>query len=234
MTIRILVVEDEPVIARRLVRLLGDILDEPGRVINTARSLDDARSMLTQGGYDVLCLDLNLNGRDGFKLLASAVAGPQQTIVVSANTDRALEAFDYGVVDFVPKPFDRERLQKALSRITATDRPESQRASYLTFRHGNRTQVVQVDHIRAIHGADNYAEVELDDGRKLLHDKTLERLEVLLPAKFMRVHRSHILNLERITDLENLPGSRYRARLDNGQSVSVSRARIQDLRNRFR
>lgn len=234
MTMRVLVVEDEPVIARRLVRLLGEILQEPGRVINTARSLNEAHAVLAQARYNVLCLDLNLHGRDGFELLASAVAGPHQTIVVSANTDRALEAFEYGVVDFVPKPFDRDRLEKALARVSATDRPESQRARVLSFRDGSRTRVIKVEQVRAIHGADNYAEVELDDGRRLLHDKTLDQLEGLLPRQFRRVHRSHILNLERIVGLENRPGSRYRARLDSGEGVPVSRSRIRQLRDFLR
>lgn len=233
MIMRVLVVEDEPVIARRLVRLLGEILEQPGRAIDAADSLDEAQTLLKQGRYDVLCLDLNLHGRDGFDLLASAVSGSHHTIVVSANTDRALEAFEYGVIDFVPKPFDRERLEKALSRVSATDRPESRRARVLTFRDGGRTRVVRVERIRAIHGADNYAEVELDDGLRLLHDKTLDQLEGLLPGRFKRVHRSHIVDFQRITGLENLPGSRYRARLDSGECVPVSRTRIRHLRGCF-
>lgn len=227
---RVLVVEDEPVIARRLVRLLGEILEPPGRVIDAARSFEEAQACLQQSRYDVLCLDLNLHGRNGFELLASAVAGPHQTIVISANTDRALEAFEYGVIDFVPKPFDRERLEKALSRVSVTDRPQEQRAKVLTFREGNRTRVVSVERVRAIHGADNYAEVELDDGLRLLHDKTLDQLEGLLPERYQRVHRSHIVDLQRIVGLENLPGSRYRARLDSGEFIPVSRTRIGRLR----
>jgi len=234
MNMRVLVVEDEPVIARRLIRLLGEILEQPGRIIDAAVSLDEAQTLLKRGRYDVLCLDLNLHGRDGFDLLASAVAGPHQTIVVSANTDRALEAFEYGVVDFVAKPFDRERVEKALARVSATDRPEERRAKVLVFRQGNRTRLVKVEQVRAIHGADNYAEVELDNGLRLLHDKTLNQLERLLPGRFRRVHRSHILNIERIVGLENRPGSRYRARLDSGESVPVSRARIRQLREALR
>lgn len=230
---RILVVEDEPVVARRLVRLLEAILGPAGCTIHSAVSLGEAQEMIAGSAYDLLCLDLNLHGRDGFDLLASAVAGPHQTIVVSANTDRALEAFEYGVIDFVPKPFGRERLEKALARLKNFQPPEDQRARYLAFRHGARTEVIEVECIRAIHGADNYAEVELTDGRHLYHDKTLDKLERLLPSNFERVHRSHIVNLGNITALESLPGSRYRARLDNGESVSVSRGRINNLRKRL-
>ena len=230
---RILVVEDEPAVARRLVRLLEEIVAAPGRAIHSAASLDQAYEHMAASPYEILCLDLNLHGRDGFDLLASAVAGPYQTIVVSANTDRALEAFEYGVIDFVPKPFGRERLEKALHRLRASQIPEEQRARYLAFRHGNRTEVVEVERVRAIHGADNYAEVELTDGRRLYHDKTLEKLQRVLPSAFERVHRSHIVNLDKVIGLESLPGSRYRARLDSGESLPVSRNRIGDLRKRL-
>lgn len=230
---RVLVVEDEPVVAKRLVRLLGEILDGKEGTIDTATSLDQAQERLTGVVYDVLCLDLNLHGRDGFDLLASAVAGPHQTVVVSANTDRAMEAFEYGVIDFVPKPFGRKRLEKALSRMAGARVPEEQRTRYLAFRHGMRTEVVEVERVRAVHGADNYAEVELTDGRRLYHDKTLDKLEALLPLNFERVHRSHIVNLDHVAQLENLPGSRYRARLNGGGLVPVSRARIKELRRRL-
>ncbi len=233
MSMRILVVEDEPVIARRLLRLLGEILQQPAGSIDSARSFDMAQTMLQHNHYDLLCLDLNLHGQDGFDLLATAVAGRHQTIVISANTDRALTAFEYGVVDFVPKPFDRERLAQALSRVSATHRPQSLRARVLTFRDGNRTRIFKVECIRAIHGADNYAEVELEDGRRLLHDKSLDQLEEMLPARFHRVHRSHIVDLARIVGLENLPGSRYRAHLDSGEFVPVSRSRIRKLRDQL-
>lgn len=230
---RILVVEDEPVVARRLVRLLEEILEGQDRNIDTATSLDEAHERMTGTAYDVLCLDLNLHGRDGFDLLASAVAGPHQTIVVSANTDRALEAFEYGVIDFVPKPFGRERLKKALDRLRGTRVPKEQRVRYLAFRHGTRTEVVEVERIRAIHGADNYAEVELTDGRCLYHDKTLDKLQVLLPSNFERVHRSHIVNLKHVVAIESLPGSRYRASLDSGETVPISRTRVRELRKRL-
>lgn len=230
---RILVVEDEPVVAKRLVRLLEEILEGQDRNIDTATSLDQAHERMTDAAYDVLCLDLNLHGQDGFDLLASAVAGPHQTIVVSANNDRALEAFEYGVIDFVPKPFGRERLKKALARLRGTRVPEEQRARYLAFRHGARTEVVELERIRAVHGADNYAEVELTDGRRLYHDKTLDKLEGLLPSNFERVHRSHIVNLKHVVGIESLTGSRYRAGLDSGETVPISRTRVRELRKRL-
>ena len=93
MSLRILIVEDEPIVAQRLSRLLGAALGAPAAALDTAVNLTAARERLAVSRYDALFLDLNLRGRDGFELLADAVAEAPQTVVVSANTDRALEAF---------------------------------------------------------------------------------------------------------------------------------------------
>src|SRR3546814_13063742 len=100
---------------------------------------------------DVRLLDLNLHGRDGFDLLKRAVAGSFDTIVVSANTDRALEAFEYGVVDFVPKPFTEARLSQAFERRLAK-RDEGEAIRYLVVRHAGKLERIRIDDIRVIHG----------------------------------------------------------------------------------
>src|SRR5688572_16580366 len=116
---RILIAEDESVIARRLERMVKEILGERAGSVAVKESLADAGEYLFEKPIDLLLLDLNLNGEDGYDLLKLAAAGSFQTIVVSANSDRALEAFQYGVLDFVPKPFDLERLKRALDRAGA-------------------------------------------------------------------------------------------------------------------
>ncbi|MEO1370054.1 MAG: response regulator, partial [Acidobacteriota bacterium] len=101
-----MIVEDEALVARRLRRLLVDILGADRVEILWSPDLPDARRRLADGTrIDALFLDLNLNGRDGFDLLSEAVAGRFETIVVSAHAERAIEAFEYGVLDFIAKPF---------------------------------------------------------------------------------------------------------------------------------
>lgn len=80
-------------------------------------NLEDAQDSLVSQPVDVMFLDLNLHGKDGFLLLHEQLVQPFHTIVVSANTDRALEAFELGVLDFVGKPFTQERIDKALQRF---------------------------------------------------------------------------------------------------------------------
>ena len=115
---RVVVVEDEEVAAGRLIRLLGGILGGDLRSITHKTTLEEAREHLADHPVDLLLLDLNLHGRDGFRLLGEAAAGSFQTIIVSARHEKALRAFEYGVTDFVAKPYDENRLRQAIQRVT--------------------------------------------------------------------------------------------------------------------
>lgn len=225
---RALVVEDEAMVARRLIRLLGKILG-PGARLEHRRTFEAARAYLERHPIDLLFLDLDLEGLDGFDLLTEATAGSFDTVVVSARHDRALEAFEHGVADFVPKPYSEERLARAVSR-TRPAAGRRQRLRYLSVRVGSRLRSVPIDRIVFLQGADDYVELHCDDGETHLHAKTLTALEALLPSPFVRVHRSFIVRLDRVEALESAPGSRYRLILHDGREVPVSRGRVQALR----
>lgn len=228
---RILIVEDETIVAHRLARLLSELLGKRIRNITIQKSHQEAASALRDETPDVLFLDLNLNGRDGFELLTHAVSCSFHVIVVSANVDRALEAFEYGVLDFVPKPFSAKRLRKALERIDKTGGKAEHRARHLSVRIGDAVELIPLESVASIQGADNYSEIICINGRRLLHQKTLSRLETLLPDDFIRVHRSHIVNLHHAGALHSSEGSRYELTLSDGRSVPVGRTRVKTLRD---
>jgi DNA-binding LytR/AlgR family response regulator len=228
---RVVIVEDEIVVARRLERLVREALGEALEHVDLCIDLGVAVKALDRGEGAVLLLDLDLGGRDGFELLRRAVAEPFQTVVVSANTDRAVEAFELGVVDFVPKPFTLERIAKALQRVR-NGRREA-RAAYLAVTLAGRVDLVAVDSVLAIHGADDYSELETADGGRHLHKKTLSQLESLLPPEFARVHRSHIVNLRHAKGLASESGARRVVILSNGTAVPVGRAYGERLRKRM-
>lgn len=221
---RIAIVEDEAIVARRLERMVREI-------VGSAASIEVAASHAAADGIlrrplDLLFLDLNLNGRDGFSLLESAAAAAFQTIVVSAHHDQALRAFEYGVTDFVPKPWSVERLRTAIQR--ATSRDPGARATKLVIRKGKELRSVEASQITFIRGADDYAELHLADGSVHLHEKPLVALEALLPDGFVRVHRSYIANLARVR------GMRARAlTLEDDSVVPIGRAYRDALRARI-
>jgi DNA-binding LytR/AlgR family response regulator len=227
---RVLIIEDEPLIARRLERFCREILGDRLETLRVAAEFDDAGARLDREPVDVVLLDLNLNGRDGLELLKAGVAGSFHTIIVSACTEQALKAFEFGVIDFVPKPFTRERLAQALARVTERHGRAAGAAKYLAVRKHGRVELVPVDRVLFVQGAGAYAELVLDDGTRELHDKTLDGVHALLPPVFARIHKSYVVRLSAVKALHVQEGSHYEAELRNGLRLPVGRTRYRELR----
>ncbi|WP_046245621.1 LytR/AlgR family response regulator transcription factor [Hymenobacter terrenus] len=228
---RIVVVEDEALIANRIVRFTRELLG--GRVSSLVvhATLESATAHVLDHPIDLLILDLNLNGRDGFELLRQAVAGAFHTLIVSANTHRAIEAFEYGVLDFVPKPFDATRLQKAFDRFERAEQSGSHPLKYLAVRRRNTLKLVDVADVLFIQGANIYSELYLRDGSVELHDKPLHRLLDILPTSFLRVHKSYLVSIPAVQHVVSHGSSKYELVLYNGTMLPVSRERYKELKS---
>lgn len=225
----ILIVEDERVAARRLERLTREILGTKIHSIHCLESLPDSELFITNRQVDVLILDLNLNGKDGFHLLQSAVAESFQTIIVSANTDRAIEAYEYGVVDFVPKPFDKDRLIKAFERLERMKQNRSHAVKVLVTRNQGMIQIIPVHKVKYLKGAGDYVEIHLKDNSFVLHNKSLEALINLLPPSFIRIHKSYIADLNLIENVNIYGGGKYECILHDGTALPVSRTKYKEV-----
>jgi len=230
---RIVVVEDERVAARRLERLIREIVGDRLTAIASFESLSDAQYYVANHPVDVLFLDLNLQGKDGFELLKSAVSEPFQTIIVSANSDRAIEAYEYGVLDFIPKPFEKERLQRAFGRLEHSQMRIEHAAKVIVVKNQGRLQLIPVELIQYLQGAGDYAEIHLQDGSIVLHNKSLEALTKILPETFIRIHKSYIADLGQIGDFYIYGGGKYECKLKNGTLLPVSRTRYKELMEYF-
>lgn len=226
--LRILTLEDEPIIASRIERLCHEILGQRVKMLTLCETKAEAIKAFNDDAYDLLLLDLNLNGEDGFDILRLAAAAPSQTIVISAYKDRASEAFDFGVIDFVAKPFDKERLSLALRRFDAGS-PREQHLRYISFRRAGRADIAALSDVLFFAGADKYSEVHLRDGAIKLHDKSLSQFEKILPPAFRRIHKSYIVRLSEIDRLETEKGSRYFAVLSSGERLPVGRTRFPEF-----
>ena len=226
---RILIVEDEILVRQRLLRLADEITGQRAR-FDAVGTLEDADEYLRKRAYDGLLLDLNLEGEDGFVLLQRALAGAHHTVVVSAHSDRAMEAFALGVLDFVPKPFSRERLALALERLlgAAKFRPGSTR--WLAVWRAQSTAMVSVAEVLYARAAGESSELVMRNGRTELHDKSLQRLSELLPPDFFRCHRSYLVNLSAIREFKAFAGSKYRLLLEDGTELPVGRSHVARLR----
>jgi two-component system response regulator LytT len=230
---KLLIVEDEPLLAQRLERFCREILGEKLESLRVANLLSEASARLDEAPIDLLLLDLNLHGRDGMELLQAAVARSFHTVIVSANTEQALRAFEFGVIDFVPKPFAKERLAQALARVTERDGRAAGAAKFLAVKKYGKVELIEIDRVLYVEGAGAYAELVLDDGKRELHDKTLEKLHALLPPGFERIHKSYIVRWSAVKALHAQEGSHYEAELRNGVRLSVGRTRYKELREKL-
>ncbi|MEQ9467413.1 MAG: LytTR family DNA-binding domain-containing protein [Ekhidna sp.] len=229
----ILIVEDEARIASRLERMTRDILGDRLQSLMHIETLHEAMEFLEKNPLDIVLLDLNLNGESGFDLLKSVVAGSFHTIIVSAYKEKAIAAFEYGVLDFVPKPFNKERLEQAFSRAIGKDNKAINPARFLAVKKRNRIQIIPIEHVLYIKGAGSYTELYLTDGSKELHDKSLEKLEQLLAYLFERVHRSYLVKASEVKEIAVKTGSKYLAVLKNGVQIPVGRTKYKSLKAKW-
>jgi len=229
---RVLIVEDEPPIAEYIEESVRSILGSALRSLRTALSLEDASRYLEENVIDLCLLDLNLSGEDGFTLLKEAVSRPFLTIVISAHTDRALQAFDYGVIDFLPKPFALDRLRRSLERLLCRN-PQPGRARYLVSRKRNQNVLLSVEDILFLKAARYLVEAHRKDGRVDLLEKSLDGLEWILPENFARIHRSYIANLDQVAAYEHAGANVYRVRMKGGVLLPLSRSRYPLLNKIF-
>ena len=228
---RVFIIEDEPVIAQRLERLLRAAATDVLFEIDKYATFEAAQLALKHHSVDVVFLDLNLNGKDGFDLVKDAVAGAFHTVVVSAHTERALEAFEIGVLDFIGKPFNAERIGKTMARIQGAR--ASHPAATLTVRSAGRLDLVSVADIAFVRAAGSYAELVLRDGSVRVHSKSLDRLLDILPPSFERIHRSYLARLADIVQVRVREGSRYSAVLNSGEILPIGRTRVETIKARL-
>ena len=228
-----MIVEDETRIARRIERMTREILGADLRSLTHINTLEEATTFIEKHSLDLVLLDLNLNAANGFDLLTTAVSGAFHTIVVSAYKDQAINAFEHGVLDFVPKPFNQERLAQAFDRFHAKAVTAKSMVKYLAVKKRQRVELVRIEDLVYIKGAGAYAELFLSDGRKELHDKSLEKLEQLLAPDFERVHKSYLVKMTEVKGFIVQTGSKYSAELKSGERIPVGRTKYKDLKEKW-
>lgn len=221
---KLLIVEDEDLIAQRLARLSRQIVGHNLGQLTVLPTLEAAQLYLKSNTIDLLLLDLNLNGKDGFQLLKNLAAHAFHTVIVSAYTEKAIEAYEFGVLDFVSKPFNEVRLSKAFDRYFDADYRALYPTRYLACKSRGRIELISVADILYCRGADHYVSLVMGQGAEKLYDKPLHQLLRLLPPSFLRVHKSYIVNLDKVGPLQVRPGGRYHFEINEQMEIPVSRS----------
>ncbi|WP_436516360.1 LytR/AlgR family response regulator transcription factor [Ekhidna sp. To15] len=229
----ILIVEDEARIAKRIERMTRDIFGNSIQSLTHINTLQEALGFIESNSLDLVLLDLNLNGDDGFDLLSSAVAESFHTIIISANKDQALAAFEYGVLDFVPKPFNQDRLEQAFNRMFTKEKLANDQTKLLAIKKRGRIHLIPIEDLRYVKGAGAYTELFLSNGTKELHDKSLEKLEQLLSHTFERIHKSYLVKMSEIKEIKVASGSVYTAELKDGECLPIGRTKYKRLKAKW-
>ncbi len=219
------------------------------RIVGEAATLKTARDLLAEASYDLVFFDVQLIGGSGFDLVPSVRPGTS-IVFVTAHDAFALRAFEINALDYLLKPVAPARLATTIRRILAATpfgttptepdplAPPPGRLNYddtIYLRTGLRALFVRLERIAAISAQDNYSEVTLVDGTRAFLRKTLQAWDdALPPTHFMRVHRTQIVNLARVTHYERDADERTRLFFEGASApVSASRHRWADLRARL-
>ena len=226
--LRAVIVDDEPLALARMRRLI----ERDGRVDIVAEcgTGADAIDALRTYRPDVAFLDVQMPGADGFRVLALAGAGTR-VVFITAHAEHAVRAFDAQAADYLLKPLSYPRLRAAIERLQpAGEAPSPKYAVRLTVQAGARLRVLDVGAIDCLVAQANYVEVEAGDQRHRVRD-TLAGLEARLdPEAFVRIHRSRIVRIGAIRDLELLDSGELLLRLESGRRLSTGRRYRERLR----
>jgi two-component system LytT family response regulator len=201
----------------------------------------DAVKAVAESKPDLLLLDVQMPKLDGFEVL-ELVGRDTAVIFATAYDEYALRAFEVHAVDYLLKPFSRERLQDVLARarerlsrnadaapliptdLSASARPAGTSLTRIVVRDGADVHVVPIDRVDYVEAQDDYVEIHTA-GRALLKDQTMANLESQLdPRRFVRIHRSFLLNLDRLARLETTGKDTRAAVLRDGKELPVSRS----------
>jgi two-component system, LytTR family, response regulator len=231
-----LIVDDED-LARAIVRehllLHGDF-----ELLGECTNGFDAVKAVSELKPDLIFLDIQMPKLNGFEVLEILDPVPA-VIFVTAYDTFALKAFEVHAVDYLLKPFTRERFDEALERarqrlsastpfdakpLVASTRRESGPAERIIVRNGTRVIVIPVDAIDYVEAQDDYAAIH-SGGKSHLKQETLSSIEESLdPARFVRIHRSYLLNIDRLVRVEAYARDSRVAILRDGTKLLVSRA----------
>jgi len=229
---RILVIEDEASIQDRILRLTRNILDTRLKSIQTADTLEEGIAYLADNKIDLLLLDLNLNGKDGFQVLREVASQSFHTVVISAYPERAIDAYELGVIDFITKPFDEPRLRIAFERVEGRSQNGREHfAKYLAIRKFGLIELVALENVNYVQADGGYSQLYLIDGRNEMHDKMLKDLCHLLPPSFERIHKSFVVNMKLVKGIHSKGSHKHFVIMTNGAEIPLSRSKYKELKS---
>jgi two-component system, LytTR family, response regulator len=248
MSLKVLIVDDER-LAREGIKLMlsGDSL------VMEARNGREAVAKIREEKPDLVLLDVQMPRMDGFGVVEAVGADKMPAVVfITAHDQYAVRAFEISAVDYLLKPVTEERFRtafaRARNRLRVAPRDESTRQmlavldaianprrylSRLAIRSGDRTVFLTIDEVEWVEAAQNYVCVHAGQTKHLLHVAMNTIENSLDPKRFVRIHRSYIVNLQHVKRLWALPHGQYILELASGERLPSGRTYGEKIRTLF-
>jgi len=239
MSYSIVIIDDEPPARAKLQRFIADLPDF--RVIAEAGNVEEGVDALRTTPPDVLFLDIQLGNRSGFEVLEGLAPAPL-VIFTTAYSEYAVKAFELQALDYLLKPFDRDRFTRSIERTREalkepdhSDVEERVRrllaqipgrpatAQQILIKDTDKAFFLSVDDIQRVSAAGNYIEVHARGKVHLVRDTLTTFIAQLDPLEFLRVHRSHVVRINFISEMRPLFHGDYELVLKDGATLSLSR-----------
>jgi two-component system LytT family response regulator len=249
--LKTLIVDDEPLARERVTTLLQG--EEGIELLGECRDGLEAIAAVQQLQPDLVFLDVQMPGADGFQVINAVGADKMPMVIfVTAYDQHALRAFEVRALDYLLKPFDRDRFREALGRarrhieqqetgdlgrrllaLVKDLRPAAPKTDRLVVKSGGRLFFLRTDEIDWVEAAGNYVRLHVGPASHLLRE-TMNAIEGRLdPEKFFRIHRSRIVNMERIQELQPWLNGEYAVLLRTGTRLTLSRGYREKLQDRL-
>jgi len=223
-----LVIDDERLARKELIKLLEE---HPSiEVVGEAMNADEAEKMIEEHNPDLLFLDIQMPGKNGFQLLESLDSVPL-VIFTTAYDEFALKAFEVNAMDYLLKPIQPERLSEAVHKVVEKEKIKSGHAQEkklglqdrVFVRDGDRCWFVSLADVRMFESDGNYIKVYFENNKPMIH-KSLNALDEKLDERvFFRASRKHIVNLSWVEGIETWFNGGLVVKLRGGDKVEVSR-----------
>lgn len=226
-----LVIDDERLARKELISLLNNY--PTIEIIGEAVNADDAQEKITTLNPELLFLDIQMPGRNGFELLEELDVVPK-VIFTTAYDEYALKAFEVNALDYLLKPIRKERLEECLQKLVveqeeteqaidpSTEYKLSQR-DQVFVKDGDKCWFVRLSDVRLFESDGNYIKVYFDNFKPMIH-KSLNALDKKLDDRsFFRASRKHIINLSWVDSIESWFNGGLLVKMKGGEKVEVSR-----------
>jgi two-component system, LytTR family, response regulator len=241
MSYSVVIVEDEPPARAKLERFIAEL--EDFRVAGRADTVDAAIAEIGYLNPHVVYLDVQLGVRSGFEVL-EGLRGITTPLIVftTAYSEYAVRAFEIQALDYLLKPYDRERFLESVARARAAlaepDRSDFEErvrrllagipgrpapAKQILVRTGERAFFLDVADIQRVSAAGNHVEVHVEGKSHLIRESLTDFVAQLDPSEFLRVHRSHVVRVGFIAELRSMFHGDYELVLRDGQCLALSR-----------